>query len=208
MGLQAQPIEVTPENPDVNVSHYRYPVFQESFITLDNQHTVEAQLNYNLLTREVLVDLGSTKVPYQTEGVHRIQIDTLSYLPHEDNYYEILHSDSISLLVLRSAKMDRLNQDTGLGRTTNQNARDMPPLIKDKSDNYQLHFIGSYGLKIDHQYFLYVSNQLHELKKVKDLENYYPSQFAEIKGYVKKNKLKINREADLIQIVHFLNTSN
>ena len=44
--------------------HYLFPDFQKAQIIRKDGNSSEGNLNYNLLTEEVIIDLGSSKVAY------------------------------------------------------------------------------------------------------------------------------------------------
>jgi hypothetical protein len=215
--IQAQVINV-PENKDERTGkHYRFPEFHEGIINRLKGDPSKAQMNYNLLTEELIIDLNRSKIAYEAVSAgERITIADIDFLPIEGEIYEVLCNGEVTLLVHRKQTMERTGQETGLGRTSNtyssgtnsySSEPEYVPTLKDKQILYQLTLPGNFGLMDAQAYFLFAKNELIPFRKLKQLEKVFPEIENQINDYVKSEKIKIDREADLIKVLTFCNNA-
>jgi hypothetical protein len=57
-------------------------------------------------------------------------------------------------------------------------------------------------------YYILMKNELIPFRKLKQLEKVFPKMENQIKEYVKKEKIKIDREQDLIRVITFCSNAN
>ncbi len=184
--------------------HYRFPDFRKGTVERADGQTVEANLNYNLATEEVVVDLGQRKMPYPfSEDIVSIQIDDAKFISHEGIIFEIINEDKVSLLVHRQVKLQRLGQNTGLGRSGTISSRELPP---NKEQLYELTLPGTFEARDLSGYFLWDSNQLFPIDKSKQVFEAFPKHKDEVKNFFKKEKIKMRKEEDLIRLVTYCNS--
>lgn len=210
---QAQVINVTEDKEERKGKHYRFPEFQEGTINRQKGDPSKAQLNYNLLTEELIIDLHRTKVAYEPVSPgERITIKNIDFLPIEGVIYEVLYQGDVAFLVHRKQTMERTGQETGLGRTSNtftnntntySSEPEFLPTLKDKQILYQLILPGNFGLMDANAYFLLINNELIPFRKLKQLEKVFPEIENQIREYIKKEKIKFDREEDLIKVITF-----
>jgi hypothetical protein len=183
--------------------HYRFPDFKEGKVTMKEGDPVTAMVNYNLVTEEIVVDLGHTKAPYQiTEKVHKITIEDVEFISVTGVIYERLYEGPVALWVHRKQKMSRLGQNTGLGRTSTVSSMELPP---DKRVLYELTLPGAFELKDIDTYFLKKYDELIPMLKLKNLNDVFPSLQNDLKTFIKKENIKMRNEEDLIKVVQFCN---
>jgi len=202
--LFAQPIIVTENEPDTKSRHYRFPEFQKTTVILKKGNTVQALMNYNLLTEEMIVGVRKSRTPYPaSNNIDQIKLGEIDYVTIDGKYYEVLYKGAYNLLVQRKMTMGRLGQNTGLGRTTNRVSTELPPILNDKTLLYQLEIPGEYSLKSDEFYYVENSGTIEPLHKLKSLSNLFPSEGDRIKKYIKEERLRFSREKDIIQAFKF-----
>ncbi len=216
--IQAQVINVNERKDERKGKHYRFPEFQEGIIKRQVGDPSKAQLNYNLLTEELIIDLDRTKIAYKPVGPgERITINNIDFLPIEGMIYEVLVDGEVTLVVHRKQTMERAGQETGLGRTSNtyssntntySSEPEFLPTLKDKEILYQLILPGNFGLMDANSYYILMKNELIPFRKLKQLEKVFPKMENQIKEYVKKEKIKIDREQDLIRVITFCSNAN
>ncbi|MBK8503700.1 MAG: hypothetical protein IPL46_16700 [Saprospiraceae bacterium] len=216
--VQAQVINVTENKDDRKGKHYRFPEFQEGIINRQKGDPSKAQLNYNLLTEELIIDLNRAKIAYEPVSAgERITIANIDFLPIDDVVYEVLYNGEVTLLVHRKQTMERTGQETGLGRTSNtyssttntyKSEDEFLPTLKDKHLLYELILLGNFGLMDAQAYFLLAKNELIPFRKLKQLEKVFPELENKIQEYIKAEKIRIDREEDLIKVLTFCNAES
>ncbi len=205
--LQSQEVFLAEQEMGEPGRHYRFPEFEEGKIFRDgNPDPTEALLNYNLITEEMVIDLGHSKSPFRiSDDILKISLGTADFIPIDGKIYEVLYQGKIPLLTHRKMKVDRLGQDTGLGRTTAAYASGLPPELKGNPLIYELALPAKYDLKDLTYHYLKKDDELIQVRNLKKLLDIFPELKNELKSFIKKEGLKSNREEDLIKAVEFCN---
>ncbi len=187
--------------------HYRFPEFREGTILMKSGQSIQTTLDYNLITQEIVIDLGHTKTPYPSlEEVTSISIDGIEFIPMDGVIYELLLDGDIQLLVHRRQKVSRDGQAIqGYGQSASTSSSSLPPSLHDKALIYGLSLPGDYQLEDVKNYFLRREGELISLTKLKKLERTFPSIKDDLKTFIKKEKTKLESEEDLIKLIEFCN---
>lgn len=211
--MSGQAISGKVEQSERKGKHYRFPEFKKGEIVRKNGITSKADLNYNFLTQEMIIDLGTRKIAYEPlDSIKEVIIGDITFIPWEGSIYEQLFGGDMSLLVHRKQLMERTGQQTGLGRTsgtyssntnTYSNEPDQIPSLEDKVILYELILPGNFGLKEVNTYYLFSGMELTLLRRLRQFENIFPARATEIREFIKKKKLKFDREEDIIDLVRF-----
>ena len=200
---QAQVFTYTERDTKVEGKHYRFPEFKKGIITRTNGEPVVTQLNYNLATEEIVVDLGHSKTPYQiNDKVISIVIDNVTFVHDQGIVYEEIYTDTVSLLVHRFQKLSRLGQNTGLGRSGSVNSKELPP---SNEQLYELAIPGTFEATDINTYFVRKDGKFIAVSKLKDLINIFPAMRDDLKDFSKKERIKFQREDHLIKLLRFCN---
>ncbi len=199
----SQIVHLTEVETGKQAMHYLLPEFTSGTIIRTNGDSTKIKSNYNLITEEIVIDLGHSKAPYHLDGSEKlIMISDIRFIPIAGVLYEKLYEDAVTLLVHRKQKLERLGQNTGLGRSSIIDSKEQPP---DKHLLYEMTLPGAFELKASDKYFLFKEHKLIPLDKLKDLYGIFPAFQEELKHYIKAERIKKHREEDLIRLARFIN---
>lgn len=203
---QAQLVNLTERETSKKGVHYRFSEFKDGEVIMKNGDPVHAKINYNLVTEEMVVDLGHSKIAYQiNEKVKKISIEDVDFIPVEGIIYERLLKGAVSLFIHRKKKLERTGQQTGIDATGTINSKDITPF---KDILYELTLPGNYELRDVSTYFLMKEETLIPFTKIKNLNSVFPTLANELKSFIKKENIKMRNEEDLIKVVQFCNTNS
>lgn len=182
-------------NDDKKVNPYYRNDFQEGFIHFPNNDPLAAVIRYDLLKEEMQVLLKGNSYQVLQDNV-KVEIDDISFEKFnylDDNkvinqgYFEVItdSKENPSLLLLKKHFKEKKTD-------LRSEARGFPAKYIDRSD-YFLKF-GKYRPAI--------------LVPVKTAEfaSHFNDHAGQIEEYIKNEKLKLKKEADLIKIVNYYNS--
>ncbi|MCB0687095.1 MAG: hypothetical protein KDC53_11235 [Saprospiraceae bacterium] len=210
----SQVITPTTEQLERKGKHYLFPEFSEAQIIRKDGNDSKGELNYNLITEEIIINIGNGMVAYAPiDPVEKIIIENVELIPIQGVIYQLLVDGKVRLLVHRKQTMERTGQQTGLGRTagtytndanTYSSEPDYIPTLKDKQILYYMILPGNFGLKNVNTYFIWQNGALKPLRRLKQLEAFVSDKNA-LKMFLKKEKIKVDSEEDLIKAIHYCN---
>ncbi|NND05330.1 MAG: hypothetical protein HKN87_03030 [Saprospiraceae bacterium] len=203
--VHAQVLRYSKGEPQTG-KHYLFPEFQEGIIKLAAGQETTTLLNYNFITQEIIIDLGHTKAPYPgLEHVSKVVINDILLMPIEGIIYELLQDGASSLLVHRrqAVSRDGTSSQTGYGQSAATSSATLPPSLHNKELLYGLTLPGDYHLKMINKYFLMQDGKIVAWTKLKRIEKIFPKVKEELSRYIKENKIKMDKEEDLIDLFRY-----
>ena len=164
---------------------------------------IKAQLNYNLATEEMVVDLGHQKMPYPWDDqIVAFVLKDIRFIIFQDQIFELLLEGDVSLLLHGQCKLMRLGQNTGLGRSGTISSRELPP---NKTELYELELEGTFEHRDISSFYLLRGDELHLIDKSKQVLELFPDRAIDLKKFMKKEKIRMRKRSDLIHLTTFIN---
>lgn len=163
-----------------------------SVITRDSIQYQNVPLRYNVYNDEFEFKVDEEKYLVISEPASILQIrieDAVFIYLKKDNkygYYQLLNDDKIKLLLRYNVKFRQANVTNGINQAR-------PPKFNRGSDTYYLQ-IGY--------------NEPQQIKNKKDINLIFGSKNNTIQELIKKEKLDVRKEGDLLKFVKLLNTSD
>ncbi|MBU1011741.1 MAG: hypothetical protein KKG99_01935 [Bacteroidetes bacterium] len=189
MGLQRSILNVS----DIEGSPYLDKTFiKGSVITRDSIQYQNVPLRYNIYNDEFEFQVNEEKYLTISDPASMLQIsieDAVFIYLKKDNkygYYQLLNDDKVKLLLCYNVKFRQANVSNGINQAR-------PPKFNRGSDTYYLQ-IGY--------------NEPQQIKNKKDIDLIFKSQNSAIKELIKREKIDLHKEGDLLKFVKLLNKSD
>ncbi|PKP35819.1 MAG: hypothetical protein CVU00_00645 [Bacteroidetes bacterium HGW-Bacteroidetes-17] len=178
---------------DIEGSPYLDKTFVKgSVITRDSLQYQNVPLRYNIYNDEFEFKVNEEKylVISEPSSILKISIEDAAFIYlKKDNkygYYQLLNDDKIKLLLRYNVKFRQANVSNGINQAR-------PPKFNRGSDTYYIQ-IGY--------------NEPQQIKNKKDIDLIFGSKDNTIKELIKKERIDIRKESDLLKFVKLLNTSD
>lgn len=163
-----------------------------SVITRDSIQYQNVPLRYNIYNDEFEFKVNEAKYLAISDPASILQISiedaVFIYLKKNNKYgyYQLLNDDKIKLLLRYNVKFRQANVSNGISQAR-------PPKFNRGSDTYYIQ-IGY--------------NEPQKINNKKDINLIFGTENSAIKDLIKKEKIDIRKEGDLLKFVNLLNTSN
>ena len=193
----------TEDEENKRALHYQFPAFVQGSIILNTGDTVSKLMNYNLVTEEIIVDLGRMKTAYPwSEKVECISIGASKYHFLEDQIYELVVDGEVQLFLHQKQKMQRLGQNTGLGRSSIIDSKEVPP---EKHLLYEMELPGTFELKKVNAWIVIRNGKKQLFERTGQVPGLFPEIKDELKKYIKRQKLRNFQEEDTKKLIQHCN---
>lgn len=154
----------------------RYNCYTDTVELLNGSHIEE------IPKRNIIKNSDLTKFTFEKTNETLVLVDNYSEL---SGYFFRLATGKISLLKKMTVKFKSKTPDL------NHLVKGTPPKFE----------------KVVSRYYIKTENDFFVVSKDKDtFLKHFPKYEEKIKNYIKENKIKLNREADLLKLVTFINT--
>ncbi len=191
---------------DLDNEHFRFEEPQDARVILNNGTETDLQLNYNLITEEMVIDLGHSKVPYNnTADISKLVIADVTYLPIEKVFYEVIINGKVNLLLRRKRKLLLPGEETGYGKTSATAVSSTQNPVYNPDYVYLEKLPSSYNIEVEDAYFWFFENELIPLKSPKKAIKKIPDMSDDLKDFMKSNNIRGYSESELISLTEFCN---
>ncbi|TWR29922.1 hypothetical protein FPZ43_08710 [Mucilaginibacter pallidiroseus] len=189
-------------------SPYIFPEFVTGRVLQKGGASVQASLNYNLTTQEMMfMNNGQRLVLDQAPNIDTIYVNNRKFVPVKENYFEKLTDGPVPLYVQRkgaivsaaSAAMKNvggvIGGNEGRKKASQQKLRAY----------YEIKLPDDYALASENIYWLKKDKDFAPANDLKKIIKLFPEKENDINVFVKENKINFSNEADLIALVNYCN---
>lgn len=180
--------------------------FSISKIVMKNSKSQTIMLNYNTV---------SEKMVYEKEGklydlVNLEMVDTVithnrKFVPSGNVFHEVLLVAPISLFVQYKGELLPPGTPAGYGGTSQVSNTKLATSVQLSSGYYNLKLPTDYIVKVDPVYWLRKENTRSSFINERQFLKIFPEKELEFKKFIKKNKIKFFRPADLVRLIEYCN---
>jgi hypothetical protein len=192
------------QNPSnaVKLVQYIFDSFQPATIIMKSGKTYEQNLNYNIITNEMVFEQnGKFAAIASPENVDTAYIAGRKFIPLNNKFYEVLVGGKKPLLYESSASVSEPGVSVGYGSTTTTSAAtSYQSLIRDGSA-YKLKLPDGYNVIPKHEFYILADGKLEKAGSEKRLSKIFPDKADAIKKIVKANKTDFSNREDVAKLV-------
>ena len=172
-----------------------FPEFVKSTIRMKSGDTSSALLNYNKVDEEMIFDQqGVFRIVEHTEDIDTIYLHDRKFVPVGKAFYEVLVSGRISLFIQHKSRFTTAGTPTAYGLTSQTNATTRVTTVGAGNQVRNLELPDNVIVSPATVYWVKVKNEMYKFTTERQFLKIFPDHEAEIKEFIKINKLdlKIN----------------
>jgi hypothetical protein len=193
-------------NSDGSSPQFLFPEFIKGEVKIQNGRSQFAILNYNTVS-EKMVYKQDDKI-YDMIGIENI--DTIfiyksKFIPAGKIFHEVLVKDSMSLFVQHKGVLLPPGKPAGYGGTSQLASSTYMSSVQLSSGYYNLDLPDDYEVKIDPVYWVKKDGKMSSYISEKQFLRLFPESEAELKKFIKQNKIRFDRIPDMIKVAEYYN---
>jgi hypothetical protein len=191
-------------NSDGSMPQYLFPGFSKSEVSMKNGQIQTPMMNYNTVT-ETMVFVRDGKYYDMTnlEMVDSVFLNDCKFVPSGKIFYEVLLSGKIDLFIQHKGDLLPPGKPVGYGGTSQVASSSYISGVERETGYYNLPLPADYIVKASPVYWVRIDYEMVGFINEKQFLKLFPDKTDEIKEFIRKNRLKIDRPADLTQIVRY-----
>lgn len=178
-------------------------VFQKNGATLD------AVLNYNTITQEMMFDQNGSKLVLDQSGnIDSIAIQGRVLVPGKAGFYEKLTKTPVALYAQYKGKIvkgDGLDGRIGTSNSTLNGTLGGSKGSADKPGNYDIKLMDGFMMDTQNIYWLKKDNDYTQIANLKAFSKQFPGKESQIDAFVKENHITFGKVQDMIKLTEFSN---
>lgn len=186
---------------------YLFPDFSSSRVLFKSGQILNTMMNYNTVSERMVYiqdqkyfDLANTQM------VDTVYLQLKKFVPFGKTFFEVLQSRTIVLFIQHMGELVEAGNPAGYGGTSQTASSSYLTTIDQSTGTYNLPIPDYYKVSVSTIYWIRKGDKMLDFQNQKQFLNLYPDKSDLIKAFIKKNRLKIERSEDLIQIVNYTST--
>jgi len=186
----------------VKLVQYIFDSFQPGTIKMKTGKTYDQNLNYNIITNEMVFEQDGKFAAIATpENVDTVYIAGRKFIPLNNKFYEVLAGGNKPLLYESSASVSEPGVSVGYGGTTTTSAATSYQSLLRDGGAYNLKLPDGYNIIPKHEFYILVNGKLEKAGSEKRLSKIFPDKSDAIKKIVKINKTDFSNPEDVAKLV-------
>ena len=183
---------------------YRYQEFLPGKAVFKNGVFSEAKFNYNLLNDEIeFLKLNDTLSVINKKDITYIVIETDTFL-YDNGFVEIISDGPVKVGMKKHFKLNEIEKTDSYGTSSHGSARESYNSMPADGNFYKLKALNDMVFQKTTEYYIAKSYRDFIPYRRNYVTKLFPEKSAEIKKYLKSNKIDFDSESDLLKLAGYL----
>lgn len=191
-------------NKPGQVPQYLFSNFSSCKVILKGGQIQNTMMNYNMVSeRMVYLQDEQYYDLMNPEMVDTVYLHQKKFVPFGKTFFELLQNRPVALFIQHKGELEEAGKPSGYGGTSKTAAANYLSNINQSKMSYNLAIPEDYTVRVSTIYWIRKDDKMLDFQNEKQFLKLYPDKSDLIKAFIKKNRLKIERPEDLIQIVNY-----
>lgn len=192
--------------PDGSAPQFLFPEFSGGKVRLKNGNIQALELNYNTVSEKMVYKKDANLYDVvNTEIIDTVFIKECKFIPEGQVFYEVLLIAPISLYIQYQGELIPPGAVAGYGGTSQVSNTKNLTSVNLSMGYYNLKLPDDYTVKLDQIFWIRKDGILQNYSTERQFSKLFPDKAAELKEFIKKQKIKFDKLADQIRLVEHCN---
>lgn len=190
-----------------DMPQYLFREFSKSDVLMNTGQMNNVMLNYNIVT-EKMVFLNNDKYydMTNTDAIDTVYLNGSKFIPVGKSFYEVLAGGPATLFMQHKGNLSPAGKPVGYGGTSQTSATTYISSIELSGMQTNLPLPKDYVINPADAFWIRTGDKWADFTSEKQFLAIFPDKAAELKTFIKVNKIKFDRPANLISLVKYLGT--
>lgn len=196
--------------PDGTAPQFLFPEFIKGEIRLKNGKSQFAQLNYNTISERIVFKQDEKIFDLiNVENIDTVYILKSKFIPSGSKfYYELLLNSKVPLFVEHKGKLLPPGKPGAYGTTSQVSSSTYLSSTQLQSGYYNLKLPEDYDVKVDPVFWIKKDSSMVSFISEKQFLKIFPESEAELKRFIRQDRIKFDRIHDVIRLLTWMNMQN
>lgn len=192
---------------DGSMPQYYFQDFAEAKIIMKNGQVQTPTLNYNTVTEKmVFIRDGKYYDIANPSMVDTVIIRDVKFVPVGNAFYEVLIGTEPALLLQYKGEVLPAGKPVGYGGTSQLAASTYLSSVDLSGGRYNLPLPSDYIVKTEPKYWIRKDGGMVSFINEKQFLGLFPEKSDKLRDFIKKNRIKIDRNEHAIRLVNYCNS--
>jgi len=192
--------------PDGSAPQFLFPEFSSGKVRLKNGNIQALELNYNTVSEKMVYKKDANLYDVvNTEIIDTVFIKESKFVFVGQVFYEVILTGPVSLYIQYQGKLIPPGAVAGYGGTSQVSNTKNLTSVNLSMGYYNLKLPDDYTVKLDQIFWIKIDGNMVSYSTERQFLKTFPDKAAELKEFIKKQKIKFDRPADQILLVERCN---
>ena len=183
---------------------YLFPEFGKSVVLMKNGEKKGSVMNFNTVSEKlVFISEGKYYDLMNPEVIDTVILNNCKFIPMGKAFYETLISGPVSLFIQHKANLVSAGKQVGYGGTSQVASTTNISSIETMGGTFNLTLPPDYVVKPAPVCWIRMNEKYMDFTTEKQFLRLFPEKSDQIKEYIKKNKIRIDKKDHLIKLVRY-----
>lgn len=185
---------------------FLFPDFSAGIIKMKNGTTQRIMLNYNMVSEKVVYQKDDKLFDLiGLDMVDSVIIENCAFIPVDGVFHEVLLVAPLSLFLEWKGSLIPPGTPAGYGGTSQVSSTKILSSVQLSSGYYNIKLPSDYTVNVEKRYWLRSEGVANFFTSERQFLKLYPAKENELKLFIKKNKIKFEKIADIVKLTAYLN---
>jgi len=191
-------------NMDGSMPQYLYPDFSKSVLLMKTGEKRTSVMNFNTVSEKlVFISDGKYFDLMNPEILDTVYLNDCKFVPVGKVFYEVVLGDPIALYIQHKGDLMEAGAPVGYGGTSQLAYSTYITCIDAVGGIFNLELPPNFVVKPAPVLWIRKDGEMLSFTTEKQYLKHFPDKAGQIKSYIKKNRLKIDKKEQLIRIVKY-----
>jgi hypothetical protein len=197
------------QTSDGSMTQYHFPEFSAGRIFMKNGQTHTSVMNYNTVTEKMVFIKDDSYFDLTNTGmIDTIILQDIRFVPVGKAFYEVLISDSSSLYIQYKGELLPAGKPVGYGGTSHLASSTYLSSVDLSGGRYNLPVPPEFTVNMYSVYWIRKGTEWSGFVNEKQFLKLFPEKAGALKAFIKKNRIKIDRKKQMIELMEYCNSLN
>ena len=183
-----------------------FPAFTKGVVKMKSGDNYSALFNYNMVDEEMIFNnKGQYMALENISAVDTIIIGARKFVPAQKVFYEVITKGTLSLYIQHKSKYTDQGTPTAYGMTSKTNSSESFNSIKGGNQIRTLDLPDNVVVTPEFVYWAKVNDEMKKFTSERQFLKIFPAKETELKDFIKKNGIEIEKREDLIRLGTYCN---
>jgi hypothetical protein len=193
-------------NSDGSSPQFLYPDFTKSTIRMKNGQSQSSILNYNTVSEKMVYQKDDKLYDMvNTEMIDTVFLQDSKFVPVGKVFYEVLLVAPVALFVQYKGELVPPGTPAGYGGTSQVSNTKLMSTVQLSSGYYNLKLPADYLVITAQVYWIRKDSSMNSFMKEKQFLRIFPDKEAELKQFIKQNRIKFDNQSDMVKLAESIN---
>jgi len=191
---------------DGSMPQFLFQEFSMGRVKMKNGQVQNSILNYNIVTEKMVYENGKDLYDMtNTELIDTVFVQNSMFVPSGKVFFEVLLAAPVSLFVQHTGSVMPPGAPAGYGGTSQVSSTKKLSGVELSSGYYNLKLPKDYQVQINPVYWIRAGKEYSSFINDRQFLKLFPDKEAELKKYIKDNRIKFSRQSDIVKLAWHYN---